>query len=89
MAETAPRLARRTALRETDAGQTAHAQTRPSIVRLLAPRARFSLRIDPSRLLAGRRAAAGFADLPINRCRARPGGRPCAWAPTNGCCPGR
>ena len=72
MAETAARLARRTALRETDAGQTSHAQNEAVIVRLLAPRARFSLRIDPLRLSQAD-GSSGFADLPINRCRATAG----------------
>jgi sarcosine oxidase subunit gamma len=68
MAETAARLARRAALRETDAGQALHPRSDAVVVRLLPPRARFSLRIDPLRLSQAN-GSSGFADLPINRCR--------------------
>jgi len=74
MPETASPLSRRTALREADAEQASHTQADAVVIRLLAPRARFTLRIDLS-LLARARTVAGFAlDLPINRC-AVAGGR--------------
>jgi sarcosine oxidase subunit gamma len=56
-------------LRET-AGRAPDAQGDAVAIRLLAPRARFSLRLDPSRLSRAK-GSAGFAlDLPINRCQA-------------------
>ena len=63
MAEPANAIARRSALAETDAEGA-----RESVaIRLLAPRARFSLRLDPS-LLATVKQVAGFTlDMPINR----------------------
>jgi sarcosine oxidase subunit gamma len=68
MPDATPPLARRTALRDGDAGQEAHAEGDAVVVRLLPPRARFSLRIDATRLLRTD-GHAGFADLAINRCR--------------------
>ena len=69
MPETPPPLLPRTALRET-AGRAPDAQGDAVAIRLLAPRARFSLRLDPSRLSRAK-GSAGFAlDLPINRCQA-------------------
>ncbi len=72
MAETPPPLSPRTALRETDpdVGRASSAKGDAVAIRLLAPRARFSLRVRPS-LLARAKGSAGFAlDLPINRCQA-------------------
>jgi sarcosine oxidase subunit gamma len=68
MPNAAPSLARRGALHETDAGQDAHAEGDAVVVRLLPPCARFSLRINASRLSRAD-GLAGFADLAINRCR--------------------
>jgi sarcosine oxidase, subunit gamma len=74
MPEAPPLLSRRTPLGETDGEQASHAQADGVAIRLLAPRARFSLRIDLS-LLAQAKAVAGFTlDVPINRYAAA-GGR--------------
>jgi sarcosine oxidase subunit gamma len=78
MAEVPTFLAPRAALREegTDGGRAAdaHGEGDAVAIRLLAPRARFSLRIEPP-LLARAKGTAGFMlDLPINCCRAA-GGR--------------
>jgi sarcosine oxidase, subunit gamma len=72
MPETPPPLSPRTALREpeTDTERASHAQGDAVAIRLLAPRARFSLRVDPL-LLSRAKGSTGFAlDLPINRCQA-------------------
>ena len=64
MAEPANAIARRSALVETDADR---ARDGGVVIRLLVPRARFSLRLGPS-LLATARQVAGFTlDMPINR----------------------
>ena len=58
---------RRTPLTETGSELDSHAQDNAVVIRLLAPRARFSLRIDLS-LLARAKTIAGFAlGMPINR----------------------
>jgi len=58
---------RRTPLAETGSELDSHAQDNAVVIRLLAPRARFSLRIDLS-LLARAKTIAGFAlGMPINR----------------------
>jgi sarcosine oxidase subunit gamma len=67
MREVRPLLSRRMPLGETDAQQHSHAQGDAVAIRLLAPRARFSLRIELL-LLARTKTVAGFTlDLPINR----------------------
>jgi sarcosine oxidase subunit gamma len=67
MREAPARLSRRAPLSETDAEQEPPAQGDAVSIRLLAPRAHFSLRIDLS-LLARAGKVAGFAlDMPINR----------------------
>jgi sarcosine oxidase, subunit gamma len=73
MREAPSHLSRRTPLSETDAEQDSLAQADAVAIRLLAPRARFSLRIDLS-LLARAKAVAGFTlDMPINRYAAAAG----------------
>ena len=75
MPETAPPPSPRTALRarETDSPVASRANGDAVVIRLLTPRARFTLRIDLS-LLSGLEEVAGFPlDLPINRCRAAAG----------------
>jgi sarcosine oxidase, subunit gamma len=68
MPEVTSPLPRQIVPRETDAERQAHAQGDAAVIRLLAPRARFSLRLDLS-LLSRAKTVAGFAlDLPINRC---------------------
>ena len=67
MHEAPLRPLRRVPLGETDTGPDAPAQGDVVGIRLLAPRARFSLRINPS-LLARARTVAGFMlVMPINR----------------------
>ena len=74
MAETTQRLSRRMALGEIDASRAAGTAPAAVAIRLLAPRSRFSLRLDLS-LLAMTKQAAGFTlDMPINR-RTSSGGR--------------
>jgi len=64
MAEPANAIARRSALAETDADR---ARDGGVVIRLLVPRARFSLRLDLS-LLATVKQVTGFTlDMPINR----------------------
>ncbi|MBO0741724.1 MAG: hypothetical protein J2P51_09885, partial [Hyphomicrobiaceae bacterium] len=60
---------RRMALIETDRGSDPNAPAGAVVIRLLPPRARFWLRVDP-RLLNKTQSVAGFAlSLPINRCQ--------------------
>jgi sarcosine oxidase, subunit gamma len=67
MPEAYLRLSRRTPLGETDVEPGPRAQADVVVIRPLAPRARFSLRIDPS-LLARAKTVAGLTlDMPINR----------------------
>ena len=67
MAEATQQVSRRTALGEIDAERAAGIAADAVVIRLLAPRARFSLRLDPS-LLSTTKEVAGFAlDMPINR----------------------
>jgi sarcosine oxidase subunit gamma len=67
MREAISSLARRTPLAETGSELASHAQDKAVAIRLLAPRSRFSLRIEPS-LLAPAKTIAGFAlGMPINR----------------------
>jgi sarcosine oxidase, subunit gamma len=67
MAETTQKFSRRMALGETDAKRAAGIAADAVVIRLLAPRASFSLRLDPS-LLSRTGQAAGFTlDMPINR----------------------
>ena len=67
MREAISSLPRRTSLAETGSELDWHAQDNAVVIRLLAPRARFSLRIDLS-LLARAETIAGFAlGMPINR----------------------
>ena len=73
MPEAPPRLSRRTALGETDVEPDSHAQGDAVVIRLLAPRVRFSLRVNLS-LLARAKTVAGFTlGQPINRCTAAAG----------------
>jgi sarcosine oxidase subunit gamma len=78
MAEAPALLTPRTALRVagTDGGRPAdaHGSGDAVAIRLLAPRARFSLRIEPSLLVRAKGSAGFMLDLPINCCRAA-GGR--------------
>jgi len=64
MAEPANAIARRSALAETDADR---ARDGGVVIRLLVPRARFSLRLDPSLLPAAKQVAGFTLDMPINR----------------------
>ena len=67
MAEPANAIVRRSALAEAGA-ERASERARDSVaVRLLAPRARVSLRLDPSLLPAARQVAGFTLDMPINR----------------------
>jgi sarcosine oxidase subunit gamma len=67
MREALPRLSRHTPLGEADAEPDSRARSDVVVIRLLAPRARFSLRIDLS-LLARAKTVAGFTlGMPINR----------------------
>jgi sarcosine oxidase subunit gamma len=68
MAETTQHASRRMALGEIDAKRSAGIPPDAVVIRLLAPRARFSLRLVPS-LLSTTQQVAGFTlDMPINRC---------------------
>jgi sarcosine oxidase subunit gamma len=67
MREAISGLSRRTPLAETDSELDSHAQDNAVVIRSLAPRSRFSLRIELS-LLAPAKTIAGFAlGMPINR----------------------
>ena len=67
MAEPAKAIARRSALAAADADRVSERARDSVVIRLLAPRARFSLRLDPS-LLSTTKPVAGFTlDMPINR----------------------
>jgi sarcosine oxidase, subunit gamma len=73
MREAPPRLSRHSPLGETDAEPDSHPQGDAVVIRLLAPRARFSLRIDLA-LLARAKTVAGFTlGMPINRSTAAAG----------------
>jgi sarcosine oxidase subunit gamma len=78
MAEVPTFLAPRAALREegTDGGRTGdvHGEGDAVAIRLLAPRARFTLRIEPPLLTRAKGTAGFMLALPINCCRAA-GGR--------------
>ena len=64
MAEPANAIVRRSALAETDADR---ARDGGVVIRLLVPRARFSLRLDPSLLQTAKQVAGFTLDTPINR----------------------
>ena len=67
MAEAMQQVSRRMTLGEIDAKRAAGIPADAVVIRLLAPRARFSLRLDPS-LLSTSKQAAGFSlHMPINR----------------------
>jgi sarcosine oxidase, subunit gamma len=68
MAETVQQVSRRTALVEIDARPAAGIASDAVVIRLLAPRARFSLRLDPVLLSTAGQAAGFTLDMPINRC---------------------
>jgi len=65
MAETVQQVSRRTALVETR--PAAGIASDAVVIRLLAPRARFSLRLDPALLSTAGQAAGFTLDMPINR----------------------
>jgi sarcosine oxidase subunit gamma len=68
MAEPANAIARRSALAEAHADRVSETTRDSIVIRLLAPRARFSLRLDPSLLATTKRLAGFFTlDMPINR----------------------
>jgi len=67
MAEPANAIARRSALTEVDADRASERARDSVVIRLLAPRARFSLRLDLSLLPAARQVAGFTLDMPINR----------------------
>ena len=67
MAEATQRLSRRMALDEIDAKRAAGIAPDAVVIRLLAPRSRFSLRLDPSLLSAIKHVAGFTLDMPINR----------------------
>jgi sarcosine oxidase subunit gamma len=67
MAEPANAIARRSALGQADAERASETARDSVAVRLLAPRARFSLRLDPSLLSTAGQVAGSMLDMPINR----------------------
>ena len=67
MAEPANAIARRSALALADAEQASQTARASVVIRLLAPRARFSLRLDPSLLPAVKQVAGFTLDMPTNR----------------------
>jgi sarcosine oxidase subunit gamma len=67
MAEPANAIARRSALAQADADRASEGARDGVSIRLLAPRARFSLRLDLSLLPAARQVAGFSLDMPINR----------------------
>jgi sarcosine oxidase subunit gamma len=67
MAEPANAIVRRSALAEVDADRASEGARDRVAIRLLAPRARFSLRLDPSLLSTARQVAGFTLDMPINR----------------------
>ena len=87
MAEALTQIARRPPLGEIAAELTAGIAPGVLDIRLLPPRARFTLRVAPALLPAGGEVAGFALDAAINRFRtsAQRIAR-CAWAPTNGCC---
>jgi sarcosine oxidase subunit gamma len=75
MPETRSLAIRRMALAEDDRASDRQARAGVVVIRLLPPRARFSLRLQPT-LLARAKSVAGFAlNLPINRCQSVDGKR--------------
>jgi sarcosine oxidase, subunit gamma len=67
MGEPKNAITRRSALAEVDADRASETVRESVAIQLLAPRARFALRLDPS-LLATAKQVAGFTlDMPINR----------------------
>jgi sarcosine oxidase subunit gamma len=67
MAETTFHLSRRMALDGMEAKRTESATSEPVLIRLLPPRARFSLRFDSALLSTPARVAGLTLDMPINR----------------------
>jgi sarcosine oxidase subunit gamma len=67
MAEPANAIVRRSALAKVDADRASEGARDRVAIRLLAPRARFSLRLDPSLLQTAKQVAGFTLDMPINR----------------------
>ncbi len=67
MAETTQRTSRRMALDEVDAMRAEGIVPGAVVIRLLAPRSRFSLRLDPSLLSTPQQVGDFTLDMPINR----------------------
>jgi sarcosine oxidase subunit gamma len=67
MVETVKQVSRRMALGEIDAKRAAGIPPDAVVIRLLAPRSRLSLRLDPSLLSTAKQVAGFTLDMPINR----------------------
>jgi sarcosine oxidase subunit gamma len=68
MGEAKQRIGRHLALGEVNKERASGIAPDTVVIRLLAPRARFSLRLDSSLLAAAREVAGLTLDIPINRC---------------------